>query len=229
MTASKILGIILVVGIIAFGQYQKSQVKVLVTDVPAKPIKEIAQPQVRTTIAPKAIDLPTPEPQVVEQSNNNMPVIDKAVETKPTPTVVVQNSPSNNVPAKTQVYSQKMIVTNEVLPFPRVTKELPNLELFLPERSNLTKEEKIAEIRSLTSIFREHLTKIYQDKQIDYISKDHDRVSIMTDDCIEFYEDPIAFEQKSTPSFIKSTMEFLEDVQKLRREAHQRYLSKHKL
>lgn len=222
--------------IIAFGQYQKSQLKTKVepTQTPLK--EEVTSLPTITTTAPEAeeiVDAPPPQDEpkeevqeVTEQAETNRPVEmnipQREIVNTPPPVI------ANNFATKPEVIAQPSnnVIETYTPPVPKVVK-LPEIELFMPEKSNLTKEEKIAEIRNLVTIFNAHLVELYKDKKISYIPGDH-KVEVLLGDSIEYYEDPVAFEKKSTNSFIQTTMQFIDDVQRLRKQAHQRYLNKNR-
>jgi len=112
---------------------------------------------------------------------------------------------------------------------PPIKPESPaELTIYFPERSDLTKDQKIDELKTLVSIFRLHLDLKYKQVQIDYIENAPDRVDVLLYDGIEYYSDPISFEKNNNLTFIKTTMEFVETVHRLKKEAHQRYLSRSK-
>ena len=231
MSRSNILiYIAIVAAIIAFGQYQKE-----------KFIKKVSPiiPPPNEFVAPIATKLNKPQKNQVSPSKTS-PI--QEVEKKQTETItpvklkneVVEIAPTNlPVPTATipnDTYkknyetNQKIVSTDLDSSSVKVeTPPPPELEIYLPEKTNLTKEEKITEIKILASIFNAQLVHHYKDIDISYIQGDF-KVGVLLGDSIEYYEDPAAFEKKSSSSFIKSTMEFIELVQQMRREAHQRYL-----
>lgn len=218
--------------IIAFGEYQKSQNEMKVKPIPALVAKKVIPVNTKISHKPKAQKLPKPPTQQVEvQKEIEQVDVVQPVEVKTDSiTLEVSNTPviTKNVPkdsSKITQPSSDTIYNPYVMPI--IEDKLPEIELYLPEKENLTKEEKIAEIRNLVTIFNAQLTKLYKDKEISYISGDH-KIEILLEDSIEYYEDPVAFEKKSTSSFIRTTMTFIDDVQRLRKEAHQRYLKKYK-
>ena len=225
--------IAIVAAIIAFGQYQKT-----------KFIKKVspAIPAVSVEAAPVITKLN--KPPKIQESPKTSPV--QELEPKPnetTASIIIKNEEikvaPTNLPESTNTISKvshksietnvENIVSNNVdsTSTQITTPRPPDLALYLPEKTNLTKEEKIEEIKKLASIFNDQLVYHYKDIKISYIQGDF-KVGVLLGDSIEYYEDPAAFQERSTSSFVKSTMEFIEIVQRLRREAHQRYLNNNK-
>lgn len=233
MSRSKVfIYISIVVIIIAFGEYQKSQIEIKVSPIPPSASVEVKPFNTKMPSKPETQKLPESSGQQTEdQKEPEQADVVQPVEVKTRPVAVETKSTSvnNNFTKETnkiaQISPSDAVVDTYVPPIQE--EKPPEIELYLPEKANLTKEEKIAEIRNLVTIFNAQLIKLYKDKEISYIPGDH-KIEVLLGDSVEYYEDPIAFEKKSTSSFIKTTMTFIEDVQRLRKEAHQRYLKKNK-
>lgn len=233
-SAKTIVYILLIVIIIAAGQYYKTQFESKPVPVTPAPVVEEVKllPVKKQQVADgEAVDhAPNEKAQLVPQENPALPTGSFSADQAP-----VENSPvapsSSKAPqasSATAPEASSRVLTSDINKSPvPVAPKLADIDVYLPEKAGQTKEEKIAEIKSLGSIFRAHLEEMYKNKVIDYIPPENDKINVLLGDAVEYYSDPVEFEKKSTPSFVKSTMEFIDNLQRLRRESHQRYVSKH--
>ena len=172
MNRSKIFIYISVIFIIiAFGQYQKLQLKTKIE--PVAPLKVEVTPvaATATNTAPEAqekVDAPPSQEEVqevVEQTETIQPVKEKTAQKDlvNTPPPVIVNHVSTN--SETIAQPINNVVVETYTPSKPKVVELPELELFMPEKSNLTKEEKIIEIRALSEYYKKHKEVIKEYKE----------------------------------------------------------------
>lgn len=221
--------IIMLVGGITYAEYRKKAKLILstpkppvVTDSSSTPPptqkieqelkQEIEQELKQETPSPNvSTPLPIDENIISEPKMETPPVtpLSSVVDASPEPERVIEPTNQVNIPNPSEREMSRM-----------------RKKIFFPPNHSFTPDQKVAELDTIASIYRDILYDKFKDKNISYVSDKKVQLDTLIEDAKEYLTDPATFEKRSKYEYIKNTKEFLDFVYQLKEENNQRYLDK---